>query len=100
MQSESDDDEVAVASSEEDSPMSTRGAIGKLRLPRSLLEKWVEEPFFETAVVGCFVRLGVGAYSVTRLIYAKSYTLCDRQGTRFASWASIQGNSYSVSQGL
>lgn len=34
--------------------------LGKLRLPRSLLEKWVEEPFFERAVVGCFVRLGVG----------------------------------------
>jgi len=34
--------------------------ISKLRLPRSLLEKWVEEPFFEKAVVGCFVRLGVG----------------------------------------
>lgn len=36
--------------------------LGKLRLPRSLLEKWVEEPFFEKAVVGCFVRLGVGLH--------------------------------------
>jgi len=39
---------------------STECAINKLRLPRKLLEKWVEEPFFEKAVVGCFVRLGVG----------------------------------------
>jgi len=54
------DQDVAVTSSEEDLPISSHGALGKLRLPRSLLEKWVEEPFFEKAVIGCFVRLGVG----------------------------------------
>ena len=58
--------DVGASSSDEDLPLS-RGAIGKLRLPRSLLEKWVEEPFFEKAVVGCFVRLGVGANSTCRV---------------------------------
>ena len=50
-----------VVSSDEDPPLPS-GAIGKLRLPRSLLEKWVEEPFFEKAVIGCYVRLGIGAH--------------------------------------
>mmetsp|Transcript_5351 Transcript_5351/g.16870 ORF Transcript_5351/g.16870 Transcript_5351/m.16870 type:complete len:572 (-) Transcript_5351:142-1857(-) len=46
-----------------DAAVVSREMLGKLRLPRSLLEKWVEEPFFEKAVVGCFVRLGVGKAS-------------------------------------
>jgi hypothetical protein len=46
--------------SSENLPENKIMAINKLRLPRKLLEKWVEEPFFDTAVVGCFVRLGVG----------------------------------------
>ena len=49
--------------------------LGKLRLPRSLLEKWVEEPFFEKAVIGCFVRLGVGglqSVSVGTLAYLRN----------------------------
>jgi hypothetical protein len=49
--------------------------IGKLRLPRSLLEKWVEEPFFENAVVGCFVRLGVGMAPGTRS--EPQYKVCE-----------------------
>jgi len=47
--------------------------LGKLRLPRSLLEKWVEEPFFEKAVVGCFVRLGVGATVVSKTILSSMF---------------------------
>ena len=43
--------------------VTTNVALSKLRLPRKLLEIWVEEPFFEKAVVGCFVRLGVGAFA-------------------------------------
>jgi RNA polymerase-associated protein RTF1 len=67
-------------------------AINKLRLPRKLLEKWVEEPFFDTAVVGCFVRLGVGKapglrcepqYKVCEIIgvgeYKHSYALGEFQ---------------------
>lgn len=77
-QAESDQD-VAVTSSEEDLPISSHGALGKLRLPRSLLEKWVEEPFFEKAVIGCFVRLGVGAHSLTKF---KRYVLSLLQAKR------------------
>lgn len=67
-------------------------AINKLRLPRKLLEKWVEEPFFDIAVVGCFVRLGVGKapglrcepqYKVCEIIgvgeYKHSYALGEFQ---------------------
>jgi RNA polymerase-associated protein RTF1 len=54
------EDLPATASDDDDAPHVACSALGKLRLPRSLLEKWVEEPFFEKAVVGCFVRLGVG----------------------------------------
>lgn len=49
--------------------------LGKLRLPRSLLEKWVEEPFFEKAVIGCFVRLGVGKAPGTH--GAPQYKVCE-----------------------
>jgi RNA polymerase-associated protein RTF1 len=53
--------DLAINSSDDDDATHlARNTLGKLRLPRSLLEKWVEEPFFEKAVVGCFVRLGVG----------------------------------------
>lgn len=31
-----------------------------LRLKRDQLEKWLEEPYFEEAVIGCFVRVGLG----------------------------------------
>ena len=34
--------------------------LNTIRMPRLLLEKWVEESFFDEAVRGCFVRLGVG----------------------------------------
>ena len=46
--------------SSENLPENKIMAINKLRLPRKLLEKWVEEPFFDTAVVGCFVRSWCG----------------------------------------
>jgi len=51
-------------------------AINKLRLPRKLLEKWVEEPFFDIAVVGCFVRLGVGAFDFHAPLYWFNGHLC------------------------
>ena len=60
-----DREDIAVTSSDDDNAHLSRDTMGKLRLPRSLLEKWVEEPFFERAVVGCFVRLGVGENAVT-----------------------------------
>jgi len=31
-----------------------------LRLKRDQLEKWVDEPFFEDAIKGLFVRVGLG----------------------------------------
>lgn len=60
------------------SPVSTNNAISKLRLPRKLLEKWVEEPFFEEAVTGCFVRLGVGKAPGSRSM--PQYRVCEIVG--------------------
>jgi hypothetical protein len=34
--------------------------LERVRLKRSRLEAWVEEPFFESVATGCFVRVGVG----------------------------------------
>ena len=31
-----------------------------MRVPRAFLERWAEEPFFNDAIKGCFVRLGIG----------------------------------------
>lgn len=63
--------DLEVTSSEDgDATHLARNTLSKLRLPRSLLEKWVEEPFFEKAVVGCFVRLGVG--EILYFIHIKS----------------------------
>ena len=33
----------------------------RIRLTRRKLAKWLNEPFFEAAAVGCFVRIGIGA---------------------------------------
>ena len=73
--------------------------INKLRLPRKLLEKWVEEPFFDTAVVGCFVRLGVGAFDLCSLLVqwasclqVKHLVCVVNPNTRFAkllAWGNI-----------
>lgn len=34
--------------------------LERIRLTRSKLEKWINEPFFEKTVVGCLVRIGIG----------------------------------------
>ena len=34
--------------------------LERIRLTRQKLEKWINEPFFETVVVGCFARVGIG----------------------------------------
>ena len=34
--------------------------LERIRLTRTKLEKWLNEPFFEGVVVGCFVRVGIG----------------------------------------
>jgi len=34
--------------------------LERIRLTRQKLEKWINEPFFEDVVVGCFVRVGIG----------------------------------------
>ena len=36
--------------------------LERIRLTRQKLEKWITEPFFETAVPGCFVRIGIGTH--------------------------------------
>lgn len=85
--------------SSENLPENKIMAINKLRLPRKLLEKWVEEPFFDTAVVGCFVRLGVGAFDLCSLLVqwasclqVKHLVCVVNPNTRFAkllAWGNI-----------
>jgi len=38
-----------------------KGAICGVQLKRSQLEQWVDQPFFDDTVVGCFVRVNIGA---------------------------------------
>ena len=38
----------------------TKEQLGRIRLSRHKLEKWVHTPFLKRAVVGCFVRIGIG----------------------------------------
>lgn len=38
----------------------TKEQLGKIRLSRHKLEKWVHSPFFKRTVIGCFVRIGIG----------------------------------------
>ncbi|CAM9369639.1 unnamed protein product, partial [Chrysoparadoxa australica] len=40
--------------------MLTLDDVNKCRVPRQYLEMWVNEPFFATAVDGCFVKFGIG----------------------------------------
>lgn len=40
--------------------ISSRQDLSKIRLSRHKLERWVHAPFFERAVIGCFVRIGIG----------------------------------------
>ncbi|GIX92916.1 RNA polymerase-associated protein RTF1 homolog [Caerostris darwini] len=41
--------------------VSTKEELSKIRLSRYKLEKWVHAPFFAKTVIGCFVRIGIGA---------------------------------------
>jgi len=49
----------AIGSSQQE-PEAELAQLERIRLTRSTLEKWVVEPFFEDAVVGAFVRIGIG----------------------------------------
>ncbi|XP_071795866.1 RNA polymerase-associated protein RTF1 homolog [Asterias amurensis] len=50
---------------EDDTPrvtfISSKEELSKIRLSRHKLERWVHMPFFGDTVVGCFVRIGIGA---------------------------------------
>ena len=51
--------------------------LERIRLKRDLLEKWVNEPFFERVLPGCFVRIGIGnkdgrpIYRVAEIVQVK-----------------------------
>ena len=67
-------------------------ALERIRLTRTKIEKWLNEPFFERAVVGCFVRVGIGQsdqkpiYRVAEVIGVKDgfrqYKIEQRQTTK------------------
>lgn len=41
----------------------SRQELGKIRLSRHKLERWVHAPFFAKTAVGCFVRIGIGSHN-------------------------------------
>ena len=43
--------------------VTTNEQLARIRLSRHKLEKWVHAPFFRQAVVGCFVRIGIGSHN-------------------------------------
>lgn len=53
------------SSSEDEEPKpqvaATKEEVGKIRLSRHKLERWVHAPFFAKTVIGCFVRIGIGS---------------------------------------
>jgi len=69
------------------------GAIERIRLTRDKLEKWLNEPFFEDIVPGCFARVGIGKTSEGKSIYRvaeithikdgfKRYSIAQRSTTK------------------
>ena len=69
------------------------GAIERIRLTRDKLEKWLNEPFFEDIVPGCFARVGIGKTSEGKSIYRvaeithikdgfKQYSIAQRSTTK------------------
>ncbi|XP_033127769.1 RNA polymerase-associated protein RTF1 homolog [Anneissia japonica] len=66
--SPSSDEQDVVSSSDvedeedekQDEPITDKLELGKIRLSRNKMERWVHMPFFSTTVVGCFVRIGIG----------------------------------------
>ena len=68
----------------------------KITLPRRRLARWCREPFFEVAVVSCFVRLLIGDHDGK-----KCYRLCQIskvvKGKKSYSFPSINPNEKPVS---
>ncbi|XP_046439179.1 RNA polymerase-associated protein Rtf1-like [Daphnia pulex] len=60
--SSSDSDEDDKKSSKAKKPVfvESKEQLGRIRLSRHRLEKWVHAPFLKRAIVGCFVRVGIG----------------------------------------
>lgn len=66
-QDSSDDSDDVNESKKYDEPARKTGhlpasheIIEKIRISRNRLERWIEEPYLETAVTGCFVRVLIG----------------------------------------
>ncbi|XP_058760461.1 protein RTF1 homolog [Vicia villosa] len=63
--SDDDDDDGELVDSDDDKNMDeldkpTFEEIKEITIRRSRLVKWLNEPFFEELIVGCFVRIGIG----------------------------------------
>jgi len=48
--------------------------IEKIRLSREILEKWIDEIYFDDVVKGCFVRINLGVNNETK---QNMYRLCE-----------------------
>lgn len=44
--------------------------INRCRVPRDYLERWANEPYFEKAIKGCFIRVGRGVGNHGQRVYA------------------------------
>lgn len=57
--SRSEDEDEAPKKSQ---TITTKEELSRIRLSRYKLEKWVHAPFFNKTVIGCFVKIGIGAF--------------------------------------
>merc|ERR1719487_2468803 len=80
---------------EEDREPITLDDLNSVRVPRGWLEKWAEEPFFNNAVKGCFVRLGIGMqeqksiYKVCEIVQVVDYKRLYKLGSRHTQKALV-----------
>ena len=57
--------------------ITTKEELGRIRLSRFKLERWVHAPFFNDTVLNCFVRVNIGTndgkavYRVTEIVGVK-----------------------------
>jgi hypothetical protein len=56
-----------------------KAAIVSVQLTRNQLEEWVDQPFFDETVVGCFVRINIGTGKTTG---EASYRVCEVVGIK------------------
>lgn len=64
-----DEEYVEYDDADEYNAPATRAQIDSITLKRSQLERWVNEPYFESAISRCMVRVGIGLNKLQENVY-------------------------------